>query len=577
MERKIAMKKILAYMGPYKWPAIIALAFMLVELAVELIQPLIIGKIVDEGIMKGDMTYVVTWGSIMMGLGLLAFAAGIMNSFFSAHAAQSFAYDLRGALFKKVQSLSMPNFLKFPTSALITRLTNDVTQVQQVFFMSMRFMLRAPLVVIGSLILVFFVNVELALYLVAPVPFLLLFLWYMVKKGSRGFERVQRSIDRVNRVIQENLQATRLIKAYMRGLYESSRFVKIAQKLRDNTSRALQLMEIVQPILLVVMNAALLIIIWFGAAQIQARSMPVGDLVAVINYALRITGNFSMFSFIIVLFARAKASAERMEEVLDVEQAPTATALKQTKENNAELTFEHVDFSYVEGKAMLKNIDFTLRPREQIAIMGATGSGKSTLLQLIPRLYDATAGQVTVEGVPITQWPVAALREKIGFVPQRSLLFTGTIFDNVVWGKKDATPEEVEEACKKAQIHDSIMAFDDGYQTRVGQKGVNLSGGQKQRIAIARALIRKPAILLFDDSMSALDIQTEEKLWAALQQEQATMIVVTQKVHTAQATDRVFLMDDGEIVAAGTHEELAKTSSLYAAIIASQQEVDAHV
>lgn len=571
------MKKILAYMGPYKWPAIIALAFMLVELAVELIQPLIIGKIVDEGIMKGDMTYVVTWGSIMMGLGLLAFAAGITNSFFSAHAAQSFAYDLRIALFKKVQSLSMPNFLKFPTSALITRLTNDVTQVQQVFFMSMRFMLRAPLVVIGSLILVFFVNVELALYLVAPVPFLLLFLWYMVKKGGQSFERVQRTIDRVNRVIQENLQATRLIKAYMRGLYESSRFVKIAQKLRDNTSRALQLMEIVQPILLVVMNAALLIIIWFGAEQIQARSMPVGDLVAVINYALRITGNFSMFSFIIVLFARAKASADRMEEVLAIEQAPTATTLNPTKENDAEVTFERVNFSYVEGKEILKDIDFTLRPREQIAIMGATGSGKSTLLQLIPRLYDATAGQVTVEGVPIAQWPVAALREKIGFVPQRSLLFTGTIFDNIVWGKKDATPEEVEEACKKAQIHDAIMAFDDGYQTRVGQKGVNLSGGQKQRIAIARALIRKPAILLFDDSMSALDIQTEEKLWAALQKEQATMIVVTQKVHTAQATDRVFLMDDGKIVASGTHDELSKASPLYAAIIESQQEASAHV
>lgn len=571
------MKKILAYMGLYKWPAIIALAFMLVELAVELIQPLIIGKIVDEGIMKGDMTYVVTWGSIMMGLGLLAFAAGITNSFFSAHAAQSFAYDLRIALFKKVQSLSMPNFLKFPTSALITRLTNDVTQVQQVFFMSMRFMLRAPLVVIGSLILVFFVNVELALYLVAPVPFLLLFLWYMVKKGGQSFERVQRTIDRVNRVIQENLQATRLIKAYMRGLYESSRFVKIAQKLRDNTSRALQLMEIVQPILLVVMNAALLIIIWFGAEQIQARSMPVGDLVAVINYALRITGNFSMFSFIIVLFARAKASADRMEEVLAIEQATTATTLNPTKENDAEVTFERVNFSYVEGKEILKDIDFTLRPREQIAIMGATGSGKSTLLQLIPRLYDATAGQVTIEGVPIAQWPVAALREKIGFVPQRSLLFTGTIFDNIVWGKKDATPEEVEEACKKAQIHDAIMAFDDGYQTRVGQKGVNLSGGQKQRIAIARALIRKPAILLFDDSMSALDIQTEEKLWAALQKEQATMIVVTQKVHTAQATDRVFLMDDGKIVASGTHDELSKTSPLYAAIIESQQEASAHV
>ena len=571
------MKKMFSFIGPYKWPAIIALTFMLIEMAVELIQPLIIGKIVDEGIMKGDMTYVVTWGSIMLGLGLLAFAAGLSNSFFSAHAAQSFAYDLRIALFRKVQSLSMTNFLKFQTSALITRLTNDVTQVQQVFFMSMRFILRAPLVVIGSLILVFFVNVQLALYLVAPVPLLLLFLWVMVRKGGRGFERVQRSIDRINRVIQENLQATRLIKAYMRGLYESSRFVQIAKALRNNTSRALQLMEIVQPILLIVMNAALLLIIWFGAKQIQSSAMPVGDLVSIINYALRITGNFSMFSFIIVLFARAKASAERMEEVLELDQAPTPTTMPKTRQNDDAIRFENVSFRYGDDeKDVLKNISFAMKRGEQIAIMGATGSGKSSLLQLIPRLYDAH-GTVTVEGVDVTQWPIQPLREQIGFVPQRSLLFTGTIFDNITWGKKDATMEEVIEACRKAQIHDSIMTFDDGYYTRVGQKGVNLSGGQKQRIAIARALIRKPAILLFDDSMSALDIQTEQKLWDALQEEQATMIVVTQKVHTAQATDRIFLMDDGEIVASGTHAELAKTSPLYAAIIASQQEVEAHV
>lgn len=571
------MNKMFRFIGPYKWPAIIALAFMLIEMAVELIQPLIIGKIVDEGIMKGDMSYVVTWGSIMLGLGLLAFAAGISNSFFSAHAAQSFAYDLRIALFKKVQSLSMANFLKFQTSALITRLTNDVTQVQQVFFMSMRFILRAPLVVIGSLILVFFVNVQLALYLVAPVPFLLLFLWVMVRKGGRGFERVQRSIDRVNRVIQENLQATRLIKAYMRGVYESSRFVKIAQALRNNTSRALQLMEIVQPILLIVMNAALLVIIWFGAKQIQTNAMPVGDLVSIINYALRITGNFSMFSFIIVLFARAKASAERMEEVLDLAQPDTPTEMPTTRTNDDEIRFDNVSFRYMEdGKEVLKDISFHMKRGEQIAIMGATGSGKSTLLQLIPRLYDA-AGEVSVAGIDVKQWPVQTLREKIGFVPQRSLLFTGTIFDNITWGKKSATMEEVIDACKKAQIHDSIMSFDDGYNTRVGQKGVNLSGGQKQRIAIARALIRKPAILLFDDSMSALDIQTEEKLWQALQEEQATMIVVTQKVHTAQATDRIFIMDEGEIVASGTHEKLAQTSPLYAAIMKSQQEVETHV
>lgn len=568
------MKKIMSFMGPYKWPAIIALAFMLVELAVELVQPLIIGKIVDEGILKNDLRYVVIWGSVMIGLSVLAFLAGLSNSFFSAHAAQSFAYDLRVSLFKKVQSLSMFNFLKFPTSALITRLTNDVTQVQQVFFMSMRFMLRAPLVVIGSFILAFFVNVQLAFYLVLPFPFLLLFLFFMVRLGWRNFGIVQRSIDRVNRVIQENLQAMRLIKAYMRGVYEASRFAKIADALKQNSAKAFQLMEFIQPILLVVMNGALLIIIWLGAEGIRENNIQVGDLVAMINYALRITGNFSMFAFIIVLFARAKSSADRMEEVLDLEETVTEKEMPSIRETERAISFNHVSFQYEDGgKEVLRNLSFTVEKGEKIAIMGATGSGKSSLLQLIPRLYDATSGEVAVQDIELKRWALPTLREKIGFVPQRSLLFTGTIFDNIVWGKQDATLEEVIEACKKAQIHDSIMQFDDGYDTKIGQKGVNLSGGQKQRMAIARALIRKPTILLFDDSMSALDVQTEKKLWHHLQQEDATLLVVTQKIHTARATDRIMLMENGEIVAIGSHEQLLQQSALYQSIVASQQEV----
>ncbi|WP_010302765.1 ABC transporter ATP-binding protein [Kurthia senegalensis] len=572
------MKKIMSFMGPYKWPAIIALAFMLVELAVELIQPLIIGKIVDEGILKNDLRYVVVWGSVMVGLSVLAFLAGLSNSFFSAHAAQSFAYDLRVALFKKVQSLSMINFLKFPTSALITRLTNDVTQVQQVFFMSMRFMLRAPLVVIGSFILAFFVNVKLAFYLVIPFPFLLLFLFFMVKIGWRNFGIVQRSIDRVNRVIQENLQAMRLIKAYMRGTYEASRFAKIADALKQNSAKAFQLMELIQPILLVVMNGALLVIIWLGAEQIRANEVQVGDLVAMINYALRITGNFSMFAFIIVLFARAKSSANRMEEVLDINETSLEGEMPLVQKTQRAISFHDVHFQYENGgKDVLRNISFDIQKGEKIAIMGATGSGKSSLLQLIPRLYDATAGEVSVENLPLKQWQLPALRERIGFVPQRSLLFTGTIFDNIVWGKQDATLEEVIDACQKAQIHESIMQFDDGYETKIGQKGVNLSGGQKQRMAIARALIRKPTILLFDDSMSALDVRTEKKLWDNLQNERATLLVVTQKIHTARATDRIMLMEQGEIVAIGSHEQLMQQSSLYQSIVASQQEVDSDV
>lgn len=567
------MRTVFSHAWPYRLPVIIALSLMLIELTVELIQPLFIAKIIDDGIVENNLQVVLTWGGGMMALAFIAFFSGIINSYFAAHAAQSFAFDLRKALFQQVQKFSMATFLRFPTAALITRLTSDVTLAQNVFFMSLRIMLRVPLLVVGSIVMAFVVNVKLALYLLIGVPILLIFLVYMSRKGVRFFARIQRRLDHVNRVIQENLQAVRLIKAYLRGTYEASRFAKIADALRQDTVRAMRLMELILPVLLLIMNGSLMAVLWFGAGEVQAGDAKVGELVAVVNYAMRMTGAFSMFAFIISAFSRAKASAERMEEVLlaneDLEHYDTEKG--EGQERQGKLVFDNVSFHYP-GKAetMLKQVSFTVEPGEKLAIMGATGSGKSTLLNLIPRIFQATSGKIYIDGREVNDWPLKDLRDTIGLVPQQSILFTGSIFDNLSWGDTTASDEELEQAARKAQIHESIDTFPNKYETRVGQKGVNLSGGQKQRLSIARALVREPSILILDDSTSALDVKTETALWDALEKERATMLVVTQKISTAQGADRILLLDDGEVVGYGTHEELMEQSTLYRRIQQSQ-------
>lgn len=546
---------------------------MLLELAVELLQPLIIAKIIDKGIIAQDIQLIYMWGAILLVMAFVAFLSGVTNSYFASHASQSFAYEIRHVLFSKVQSFSMATFTKFPTSSLITRLTSDVTMVQNVFFMSLRIMLRAPLLVIGSIAMAFYVDVYLASFLLIAAPFLLVFLVFMVKKGVSFFGLVQSRIDRVNRVLQENLQAVRLVKAYLRGLYEASRFEKVATMLKDDTTKALRIMEWILPVLLFVMNSSLLLVIVMGSKEIQNGTTQIGDLVAIINYTLRMSGAFSMFSFIIIAFSRAKASAERIEEVLLVEDGIERNEnVASLSVQQGDITFKDVTFSYFEGvKPILKNISFSVKSGEKLAIMGATGAGKTTLLNLIPRFYEVTSGTIEVDGRDIREWPMESLRQAIGFVPQVSLLFTGSIRENLGWGKEDATDEEVEVAAIQAQIHQAVKNFANGYNTMLGQKGVNLSGGQKQRLSIARALVRKPEILILDDSTSALDIKTEQALWDALAEENATMLVVTQKIRTAKGADKILLMDRGTIEAFGTHEELIVTSKLYREIATSQE------
>lgn len=549
---------------------------MLVELAAELIQPLIISKIIDDGIILKDLHVISLWGGLLIGISLIAFASGIFNTYYSAHVAQSFAFDLRNALFSKIQSFSMAIYLKYPTSSLITRLTSDVQQVQSVLFMSLRIMLRAPLSVVLSLMMAFFVNAKMALMLMIGTPILAIFLYVIVKKGSFLFSEVQRRMDKLNRALQESLQAIYLVKAFMRNHYEMKKFHQVAEDLKVDTMKALRTMELMMPLMAFVLNVSLLFAIWYGAKEISMNRAQVGEMVAVVNYALRITGYFGMFAFILNSFSRAKASSERMAEILIMEEGmEKADGLKEEKVSDeiGAISFKEVSFIYPNTKKpVLQDITFDVKKGEKLAIMGATGSGKSTLLSLIPRFFEPTKGEILVDGKDIKEWPLKKLRSMIGYVPQKSLLFTGTIEDNVKWGKREATFEEVMAAAKRSQIHETISAFPEGYDTMVGQKGVNLSGGQKQRLSIARALIRKPQILILDDSTSALDVKTEAALWEALKGTKATMLVVTQKIHTAKGADRILLLDEGKISAIGTHEELMQSSELYQQIAHSQEE-----
>jgi ATP-binding cassette subfamily B protein len=577
LEWGVFVKVVLGYLKPYKWYAIFALVLMLAELAAELVQPLIIAKIIDDGIVLKDFHVISLWGCILLGIAFIAFTCGIINTYYSSHAAQSFAFDLRNALFSKIQSFSMATYLKYPTSSLITRLTNDVQQVQSILFMSLRIMLRAPLSVVLSLMMAFFVNAKMAMMLMIGTPILALFLYVIVKKGSQLFSEVQRRMDKLNRALQESLQAIYLVKAFMRNAYEMEKFHRVAEDLKVDTMKALRTMELMMPVMTFVLNVSLLSAIWYGAREISMNQAQVGELVAVVNYALRITGYFGMFAFILNGFSRAKASSERMAEILIMEEGLERDCERNGKsvsqDENDMVRFNGVSFTYPNtDKPVLQNITFEVKKGEKLAIMGATGSGKSTLLSLIPRFYDPTEGAIEVRGKNIKDWPLKELRSIIGYVPQKSLLFTGSIEDNVKWGRREAAFDEVVAATKMAQIHDTISAFPEGYGTMVGQKGVNLSGGQKQRLSIARALIRKPQILILDDSTSALDVKTEAALWEALKGTEATMLVVTQKIHTAKGADCIVLLDEGEMAAIGTHEELMKTSRLYQQIVGSQEE-----
>ncbi|MFB1083137.1 ABC transporter ATP-binding protein [Jeotgalibacillus sp. JSM ZJ347] len=566
------MTKITSFLTPYKVAIIIALLLMLTELAVELVQPLIISYIIDQGILQNDLSAVMMWGAVLVGCSLAAFAAGVTNSFYSSHVSQSFGFDIREALYKRVQDFSFSNFSVFPTSSLITRLTNDVTMLQNTVFMSLRIMMRAPLLVIGSVIMALLVNPMLALVLVISVPVLILFLIVVMSKAGNLFKSVQERLDHVNNVMQENLSGIRLIKAFLRGKHEMKRFRQSSEQLMDKTVSALRLIEVTMPVILLLMNISILVILWFGTVEVNTGGASVGEVVAIVNYATRMTGALSIVTMIIMVFSRAKASSTRIGDVLNTDiDLYDQTSSKNFTIKKGEISFDHVSFTYPEtSMKIIDDLSFAVKAGERVSVLGGTGSGKSTIFQLIPRLYDVNEGTIRIDGHPISDMTLKHLRNQIGFVPQEAMLFTGTIQENIKWGNEHATFEEVQEAAKRAQIHDTIMSLPKQYETVLGQKGVNLSGGQKQRLSIARALVKKPVILLLDDSTSALDMKTEAKLLQALEELSCTTIMITQKISTTMASDRILLIEDGKLLDQGHHDELVKESDLYRKIVESQ-------
>ncbi|GLY12277.1 ABC transporter ATP-binding protein [Bacillus badius] len=567
------MKRVLSYLKPYRGYMAFAWLLMLVELAVELTHPLFMAKIIDEGIVKQDMGAVYKWGAFMLGTSLLAFASGIINSFAAAHVGQNFGFDLREKMMEKVQSFSFANYSRFAASSLITRLTNDVTQLQNAVFMSLRIMLRAPLMVIFGTVMAFLIHAKLTVILLVTIPPMLIFLFMMMKRSASLFRSVQQRLDRVNNVIQENLTGMRIIKAFLRWKHEVSRFQEAGEKLMSQTIRVLRAVEATTPVLLLVMNASLIAILWFGFAEFANGTATEGQIVAVINYATRIISSLSMFTFILMAFSRGRASSQRIGELLEQPEEEADQRLKGTpfQPQEGSIEFEEVGFSFPGSSApVLDGITFSVQPGKTAAILGATGSGKSTLFYLIPRLYELDAGKILIDGQDIRTLQPASLREQIGFVPQESHLFTGTIRENISWGKEDASMEEVIEAARRAQIHETVESLPKKYDTMIGQKGVNLSGGQKQRLSIARALIRKPLILLLDDSTSALDVQTEARLLSEIRKESCTTVIITQKISTAMQADQIILLEDGKVTASGSHEELVAGSEFYRRILASQ-------
>lgn len=567
------MNHVLKGLLRYRFYMVIAWLLMLIELAVELMLPLFLGTIVDKGILPQDFHAVLYWGLLLVGLTFLSFLAGIGNTFFAAKVSQSFAYDVRNRIFQKIQRLSFAQLNRYPTSTLITRLTNDVQQIQATVFMIMRVFLRAPLMIIFGTVMAITVHAKLSLILIFIIPVSLLFLFWMMKKGIEFFRWVQTSLDQMNRMVRENLAAIRLIRAFNRGKDESERFTNINQRLQQHTERALRFAELTAPTLLLLMNSCIVLILWFGNIQLTVGGAEAGEVVAIINYGMRITNSLSILSWIIMSLSRSKASLDRLNEILSIkeEEKPAAYNGKHGM-IRGELRFHDVTFSYKPGRPVLKHINFHIGAGQTVAIIGTTGSGKTSLFQLIPRLFQPDSGEIFLDGKDIRTFPLETLRQAVGYVSQDAYLFTGTIKENIAWGDPDADFATIVQAAKDAQIHDTILRFPDGYDTVIGQKGVNLSGGQKQRLAIARALVRRPKILLLDSATSALDVRTEEKLLEALTNYDCTILMITQKISTAQKADIILLMDDGEIIARGTHEELLHSSPVYRKIHASQKE-----
>jgi ATP-binding cassette subfamily B protein len=562
------------YLKPYKVGATLAVVFLALVVAAELAIPRLVQTIIDEGVAKQDMAVITETSLLMVGVSLLAALFMTANTIFAIRSSRSFEADLREATYEKIQSFSFGNLDEFTTGQLLTRLTSDLNQVRMVVTLSLRMFTRMPLTFLGSIAIMLATNLNLSLIMAVLLPVTLVFSYFFIKLLQPLFTKVQERLDRLNQVMQENLLGIRVVKAFVRRDYENKRFEKANDELYRNSLRVAQLLSIFNPLTVALLNLGIVGVLYYGGLQVQIGFATVGEIVAFTNYL-----NSAMFSVLTLSLmagnvASANVSAGRILKIIDSEPKIRAEPnAKRLDSLSGRVSFEGVSFSYGNGgTSVIHDITFEAKPGERVAILGATGSGKTTLVNLIPRFYDATAGKVAVDGVDVKKLDLDSLRSGIGICMQDTMLFSGTIKDNIRYGRKDASDEEVMEAAKAAQAHDFISGFPEGYDTIVGQRGVNLSGGQKQRIAIARALLVKPKILILDDSTSSVDAETEYEIEKALDQtlQGTTRFIVAQRISTVLHADKIIVLDEGAMVAQGTHRQLLATSPIYREIYESQ-------
>lgn len=553
----------------------LAVLFLTFEAVSDLMMPTIMAKIIDVGVAGRDLDYVLKMGGLMLLITLFGAIAASTRSIIASNVSQSFGAELRSDLYKKIQTLSFKNIDRFERASLITRLTNDVTQVQVFANGLMRIFVKSPLLAIGGLIMATRLNIHLSVVLIVVVPIVAIFIILNLRLGFPMFSKVQKALDRVNGVMREYLSGVRVVKAFNRFDVEVNKFEKTNDDFKKQSIAATRLMAVFSPAIMLSVNLGIVAVLWIGGFGVTNGNVQVGHIIAFINYMTQILFSLMMISMVFNMFVRAKTSAVRISEVFVQEDDLTwkdeagEAAVEQGK-----IEFDHVTFSYegTSGEPVLKDINLTILPGETVGIIGSTGSGKSTLVGLIPRFYDVSAGSIKVDGEDIHLVDPKRLREKIAFVPQKNILFTGSVEENIKWGKEDASMEEVEKAAEIAGAHDFIASSPEGYQTRIGQGGVNFSGGQKQRISIARALIKNPKILILDDSTSAVDVTTEAGIKAGLKKyaKGLTCILIAQRITSIIDADKIVVMDHGEMVGIGKHEELVRSCRVYQEIYQSQ-------
>ena len=569
------MTKVLRYLRKYWVIAALSPLFMILEVSMDLLLPDLMSRIVDEGVLPGDMEVIFSVGLRMLIVAFIGCFGGIMAGIFGTTASQRFSCDLRKDAFSRVMNMSFQQTDSFTTGSLVTRLTNDITACQDFVAMALRMMVRTLMQFIGGIYMVLKINVSFGLILLVMLPIQLVIILVVLKKGSPLFGIVQSKLDRVNSVVQENITGARVVKAYTREEYETNRFSVANNELCETNLRVQKLMALLMPILSVLMNASVIAVIFIGGKQVEAQSLEVGRVMAAITYITQILMSMMMIGMVFQMVTRASASAKRIAEVLDTEPAIKDGGFDGETQEQGTVEFRSVSFRYpnVHANNVLSDISFKVSRGETVAILGATGCGKTSLVSLIARFYDATEGEVLVDGVNVKEYDTAALRRKVGFLLQKSELFSETIEQNIRWGNSKATDEEVRRAAETAQASEFIESFTDGYKDMITEKGSSLSGGQKQRLSIARAIAKKPEILIFDDSMSALDLSTDAKLQRALRENlgDTTVIMIAQRVASVMKADRIAVIDNGRLVAFDSHANLLESCEVYKDIYSSQR------